>query len=559
MMKPSEHMSLRHPSAFSPLLPVIAHTTKALGLALALMLSVSSVFAQRGAERQAKIALDLKQEVAEAEIQQQQLRTAVRRRSVIVQTDGALNEEHLQKLQAAGARIKRLYHGLNLAAVEIPLTGAGAVAGDAAFTFISPDRPITATGHLEVTTGAAQVRALANNSSLDGRGIGIAVLDSGIEVTHQLLMSNGQSRVVYSRDFTGQGTVEDTYGHGTHIASLIAGSSNFAGGAYTGIAPGANLLNLRVLDDQGRGTASSLLAAIDWCITNKDAYNLRVITMSLGAVAVDSYTKDPLCLAVRRAHDAGILVIAAAGNQGKDRKGRKVYGGIHSPGIDPSVITVGAANTFSTDQRSDDTMATYSSHGPTRGYTVSANGVKHYDNLFKPDLVAPGNKLTGASSMTNGRLNTLASDHPNLRTGSGTSAANQLMSLSGTSVATPVVAGAAALLFQANPKLTPNLVKALLMYSAQPLRGFNSLEQGAGLLNVDGAVRLAQLVPSDLRSLSNGQTLIADKDFPRVEASTIASQTVYWGQGVILNYCFAYGKTLLTHWQQAYTQKAVLS
>jgi subtilisin family serine protease len=162
----------------------------------------------------------------------------------------------------------------------------------------------------------------------------------------------------------------------------VAGGDRVGASAYRGIAPAARLISLRVLDDNGVGTESSIIAALDWCIANKDAYNIRVINLSLGAVAADSYRQDPLCLAVRRAHDAGIVVVCAAGNMGKDAEGRKIYGGIHSPGIDPSVITVGASNTFGTDWRSDDKVTTYSSRGPTRGFYTDADGIKHYDNLI---------------------------------------------------------------------------------------------------------------------------------------------------------------------------------
>jgi subtilisin family serine protease len=168
------------------------------------------------------------------------------------------------------------------------------------------------------------------------------------------------------------------------------------GGAYNGIAPAARLINVRVLNSLGQGRSSDAIAGIDWCISNKAIYNIRVINLSLGTTAVDSYVNDPLCLAVRRAVNAGIVVCVAAGNSGKDPDGNKVYGGVHSPGIEPSAITVGAANTFGTDVRSDDVVTTYSSRGPTRGYYTDSNGVKHYDNLIKPDLVAPGNKIIDA-------------------------------------------------------------------------------------------------------------------------------------------------------------------
>src|SRR6185295_2384852 len=236
---------------------------------------------------------------------------------------------------------------------------------------------------------------------LDGHGVGIAILDSGIYTAHHSF--NG--RVVASIDFTGEGRTDDPYGHGTHVASMAAGNNHVSAGSYTGIAPEANLVNVRVLDSQGRGSASNTIAGIDWCIANKALYNIRVLNLSLGTTAVDSFTDDPLCQAVRRAYDAGLVVCAAAGNSGKNGAGQKVYGSIHSPGIEPSAITVGAVNTFGTDARDDDSVATFSSRGPTRGYYTDITNVRHYDNLIKPDLVAPGNKLVEAESPNNALLN----------------------------------------------------------------------------------------------------------------------------------------------------------
>ena len=184
-------------------------------------------------------------------------------------------------------------------------------------------------------------------------------------------LSTSPSRVVYNKSFiTGNTVTSDMQGHGTHVAGLAAGSNLQWGGTthYKGVAPNAKLINLRVLDNLGKGTASNVIAAIDWTIANKATYNIRVINLSLGTGAKDSYTTDPLCQPARRAFNAGIVVVASAGNNGKDANGNKVYGGIGSPGIEPSVITVGASNTYGTDQRSDDTIATYSSRGPTRGY-----------------------------------------------------------------------------------------------------------------------------------------------------------------------------------------------
>src|ERR671920_1009351 len=200
---------------------------------------------------------------------------------------------------------------------------------------------------------------------------------------------------------TGEGRTDDPYGHGTHVASIVAGNGRISNASYTGVAPNANLINLRVLNSQGAGTTAYLLRALDWVLTNRARFNIRVVNLSLGMPAVDSYRDDPACQAVRRLADAGIVVVAAAGNNGKDSAGKKIYGHIHSPGNEPSALTVGAANTYGTNARDDDGVASYSSRGPTRSYRTDAAGVKHYDNLVKPDLVAPGNKLIAAQSENN--------------------------------------------------------------------------------------------------------------------------------------------------------------
>src|SRR5262249_15386228 len=143
------------------------------------------------------------------------------------------------------------------------------------------------------------------------------------------------------------------------------------------------------------------IAALDWVLSNRTAYNIRVVNLSLGTAAVESYKTDPICVAVRRLVNAGIVVVAAAGNDGKDSDGSKIYGQIHSPGNEPSVITVGASNSRATDSRADDLVTTYSSRGPTRSFETDSDGVRHYDNLLKPDLVAPGNKIISAMSPRN--------------------------------------------------------------------------------------------------------------------------------------------------------------
>lgn len=179
--------------------------------------------------------------------------------------------------------------------------------------------------------------------------------------------------MLYSHDFVdAKGDSKDKYGHGTHVAGIIGatGKSTNCGRCtrkFVGVAPGAKLVNLRVLDENGNGTDSDVIAAIEQAIALKDKYNIRVINLSLGRPVYESYTQDPLWQAVEAAWKAGIVVVVAAGNDGCDNLyGNQGYGTILSPGNDPYIITVGAMRSMGTPDRSDDLIANYSSKGPTQ-------------------------------------------------------------------------------------------------------------------------------------------------------------------------------------------------
>src|SRR6266567_1744564 len=463
---------------------------------------------------------------------------------VIVQLSAPMSGDLNSVLNSNGVHVRKTFQKLGSHAVEMPASIVDTVAAFDEVSYVSLDRPTLSMGHLSATAGADAARTTSgiNVSGVDGTGIGIAILDSGIYASHtDFLDKNSNVRVVFSQDFTGENRTDDPYGHGTHVAAIAAGNGRVSNATYLGIASNAKLINLRVLDANGTGTVSSTLAALDWVLDNKTTYNIRVVNMSLGTPAVDSYKNDPICRAVRRLVDAGVVVAAAAGNNGKNSAGQKVYGQIHCPGNEPSALTVGAANTFGTDARNDDGVTTYSSRGPTRSYTTDAAGVKHFDNLIKPDLVAPGNKIINAES--DGNL--LVAENPQLDLGISRADNRREMQLSGSSMASPVVAGAAVMLLQANPNLTPNLIKMILMYTAQPLAGFNTLEQGAGEINMDGAMRLARLVRTDLgTSKPVGASLLSTTTLP-VPQSTIAGTTFSWSQGIILGQHFAKGTSLI--------------
>ena len=448
---------------------------------------------------------------------------------------------------------------------------------------IAPNRETRSTNsQLELITGAlnTEVRTYRSGTytGLDGSGVGIAILDSGVMKAHRNFRNAAgtASRVVRSvsmlkidsnawdDNFSIWGTpepgsssqrafdaavaadndvVQDPYGHGTHVASVAAGRGFYQTPNSTGMAPGANLIDVRVMRADGSGTVADTLMGINWVIYNARALNIRVMNISLAASSTDSWTFDPLCAAVRAATAAGITVVVAAGNYGNAGNGKLRYGSVASPANDPTVITVGAVNFKATNGRTDDTVTTFSSRGPTRSY-MDINNQKQYDNIIKPDLVAPGNRVVGATAtsanQTSPVLNDLATRHPTVLSsaGGGTVYAQRVMQLSGTSVAAPAVAGAAAVLLQANPGLTPPLVKAILQYSAQPLAGQSRVVQGAGQLNLQGAVQIARSLRTDISTaLRNGtltvgstSLLASGRSFPTVRSNSIAGTTVNWSR-----------------------------
>jgi serine protease AprX len=345
------------------------------------------------------------------------------------------------------------------------------------------DRPAAKFDALtSLTVGAVAVN---QSMGLTGAGIGIAVIDSGITAWHDDLTSlssaqypYGDQRVSAFVDFVnGSLTPYDDNGHGTHVAGLIAGNGYDSNGQKAGIAPGASLVSLKVLDANGIGSISNVIAALEWVLANHATYNIRVVNLSVGAAIRESYWTDPLTLAAKAVVDAGVVVVSAAGNFGRNAAGLPQYGGINAPGNAPWVLTVGASSTNGTIARLDDTMASFSSRGPT-----------YLDWSAKPDLVAPG---VGLVSLVDASSTFYSTNAEYLVSGSMLTAFPPYLSLSGTSMAAPIVSGTVALMLQANPSLTPNAVKALLQYTAQINATYDPLAEGAGYLNTFGAVRLA--------------------------------------------------------------------
>ncbi len=251
------------------------------------------------------------------------------------------------------------------------------------------DRPVGALLAPGGGNGTRNGNGVARALDFTGAGIGVAVIDSGLTSWHDDLARVDQGRaligqrVVGFADFTGTTSqVADSYGHGTHVAGIVAGSGHDSDGEFAGVAPGAHLLVLKVLDGEGSGFVSDVIRALDFAVTNRARFNLRVINLSIGAPVLESDQTDPLTLATRRAVEAGMVVVAAAGNFGKNQDEQIQYGGVTAPGNAPWVLTVGAYSHMGTPDPSDDRVAGYSSRGPTA-----------FDFSAKPDLVAPGTRI----------------------------------------------------------------------------------------------------------------------------------------------------------------------
>jgi serine protease AprX len=246
---------------------------------------------------------------------------------VIVQWKRTPETSNHQKVLNMGGSLKAVHSSINAATYTVPASALNSLANDPDVAFISPDRPVKAS--LDYTAAAVNA-AYMWGKNYTGAGIAVAVIDSGMNSSPDLTMSN---KIIYNQDFTGEikpdanvqntNNAPDLYGHGNHVAGIIAssGKTSLCGNCtrvLKGIAYGANIVNLRVLDENGEGTDSQVIAAIEKAILLKNVYNIRVINLSLGRPVYESYTQDPLCQAVEQAWKAGIVVVVAAGNDGRD-------------------------------------------------------------------------------------------------------------------------------------------------------------------------------------------------------------------------------------------------
>ncbi|MGH9642648.1 MAG: S8 family peptidase [Terriglobales bacterium] len=482
--------------------------------------------------------------------------------NIIVQFTVLPTTKQHQKVVSRGGKLKRKLDLVKGGAYSMPASKLADLATDSQVVYISPDRGLNgAAGNLSAVLDyhTETVNApYAWGAGLDGTGVGVAVIDSGIIDSPDL-----QGRIIYSQSFLGNGSggATDRFGHGSHVAVIIGGSGKKSSGnqyfyTFNGIAPNVNLIDLRVLDQNGQGTDSQVIAAIQTAISLKSTDKIRVMNLSLGRPVYESYALDPLCQAVEQAWQAGIVVVVSAGNYGRDNSfNNDGYATITSPANDPYVITVGAMKTMGTPSRADDLIATYSSKGPTL-----------LDHIAKPDLVAPGNQIISLYKPAL-VLNQLypGNEIPLslYQTLGSTSASSNYYILSGTSMAAPMVSGTAALMLQQNSSLTPDQIKARLMKTAyktfpqyssytDPASGITYTDQydvftvGAGYLDVQAALQSTDLSTGVARSPvvqydPDTQTVYFVNDTFAVWGGNSPdwSSFAVWGGSVFLNNQFA--------------------
>ncbi len=359
-----------------------------------------------------------------------------------------------------------IVNGVLAAVPNLALGVLGAVPG----LIVSPDVPVSVAGATFVprqdgrggatrapaavfpeTTGASQLVA----GGISGSGVAVAVLDTGIDA-----LPDFAGRLIDGVDLSGQGNpFQDGYGHGTFVAGLIAGNGASSGGQYSGEAPGANLVSIKVAGASGATDMATVILGVAWVIAHEGVDHIGVLNMSLGAQPFTSTVLNPLDRAVEAAWNDGITVVTSAGNAGP------FNGTILSPGDDPLVITVGALDDNGTVSPADDTVSAFSSVGPTSP-----------DGWFKPDLVASGRSVVSLRAPGS----TIDRNFPSARVG----AANFVGS--GTSFSAAITSGAAALVLQAGGAVVagnPNAVKARLLGGATPGPVGNPVVDGHGSLN----------------------------------------------------------------------------
>jgi serine protease AprX len=428
-----------------------------------------------------------------------------KRVEVIVQmTAGTKRTTAAPLISKLGGRVTRDLHIINAVVASLPAAGARELAAQPGVRAVSLNGAARAQARGEnLSTSfnqSIQAPYLWNTFGGTGRGVGVAVIDTGIAgdlPDFRISNSDKRSRVIGSAVVNPNATTAgDRYGHGTHVEGNDAGDSKK--GRFSGVAPRANLVSIKVSDDNGDTSVLDVIAGIQFAMDHKAEYNIRVMNLSLESTVAESYKTDPLDAAVEAAWFDGIFVVAAAGNRGPG-EGTVRF----APGNDPYIVTVGAVDDRGTKEIADDVPASWSSRGTTQ------------DGFQKPDIYAPGAKIVSTlapKSKYAGLCSTCVSED------------GEYIRAGGTSMAAPMVAGAAAIGFELLPSLTPDRIKALLKDSDRPLTDTVdelSLVDAARRFSTDGG-RLANqgLTPNAYIDPATGQIDYARSSWSRSSWST---------------------------------------
>jgi serine protease AprX len=404
--------------------------------------------------------------------------------------------------------------------LELAVTVDGSSGGDMMFSYGTNSQP----AHLIIsqrfdipvvyldTIGAPIVWA----QGYEADDVTVAVIDSGTRTNPKGLKEKTGSRNRFVAKVSVRADTDewrDKFGHGTYVAGLIGSNGRQSNGQYMGVAPEVDFAGIRVNDDYGMAVESDVVAGLQWVFENKEAYDIRVVNLSLTGNVAQPYHQSPLDLALEILWFNNITVVVASGNNGDDDPGV-----IYPPANDPFAIVIGATDDMATADPVDDTLAAFSAFGSTS------------EGFFKPDLSAPGvNLVSSMHSQSNFRWDYNA--HVIQTAGSGGGYANTHFKASGTSAAAAIVSGAVALLLDAVPDLTPNQVKYLLMETATPLPGVEGA--GAGLLNVANLVSTAQSYsdPADVPSANDNtmpHEVLAKMALIAYWASVNGGETIDW-------------------------------
>lgn len=375
--------------------------------------------------------------------------------SIIVLSKDIKNRKLEEAFKNFRAKIKYRLDIINGYAINFPCNCIEKLALISGVDFIADDATLTTLMDVARPVIGGNI---ANQYKLTGNGIGIGVIDTGVYPHADLALGN--NRIIAFKDFVKDYSFPyDDNGHGTHVAGIAAGNGYMSNGKYMGIAPEANIIAIKSMDKNGSGNTSDIVAGLEWLLKNKNKYNIRVVSLSIGSDPDLSESEDPLVKAVNRLWDEGLVVVAAAGNSGPKNET------INSPGISKKIITVGSLDDKRTINTRDDTIPSFSSRGPTQ------------EGNMKPDIVAPGVDILSLNSDKKflpkqgvRRYKFKKMDEP-------------YKNMIGTSMSTPMVSGAIALLLERNPGFTPEQIKTRLINSAISLNANNNA-QGYGMINI---------------------------------------------------------------------------